>query len=333
MQLNEKDLKRKEDIEQYIINRTSITKEVSNKELNEASEIIKQLNAFIDGHLELSHNGIDRRVERLVKHFTINLIYELNSEIAFRRARKFEEENSKVPFCFDNLQDLSYIPDSLKDKIPIGRLNKKEESIFYATIHYKEKEEQFFDTDISEINGNKFEYINILDSIPTKRLNVIYIGVFDYFVRNKRLPALIDNDLKEEFSKVFLDFENKCRDKGLSYLYQSYIICSAFFEDVMRREGSDKLYMVTSAIGSRLLKDNNVDGIVYESVKVTDEPSIAIKPCAVKHHLEHKEALCCKIENNFGYGLYNVTLINKCEIVHDKLDWKEKYNAKKTNKL
>jgi hypothetical protein len=155
--LDEEDLKRKNDIEAFINNRTSITKETSIKELKEVSEIIKQLSAFMDGHLELTHDGIDRRVERLVKHFTINLIYELDSEIAFRRARKFEEEKSKIPFCFDNLQDISYIPNSLKHIIPIGRLNKKEESIFYATIRYKETEEQFFQTAISEINGNKSE--------------------------------------------------------------------------------------------------------------------------------------------------------------------------------
>jgi hypothetical protein len=168
------------------------------------------------------------------------------------------------------------------------------------------------------------EYINILDSVPTKRLYVVYIGIFDYFIRNKRFPKLIDSDYEKVFSEIFQQFKEKCIDNDLLYLYESYIICSAFFADVMGREGTDKLYMVTSAIGSRLLKSNTADGIVYESVKVTDEPSIAIKPCVVDDHLEHKEAYCFKIEDSFGYGLYNVGLINECEIICENLEWKEK---------
>lgn len=49
------------------------------------------------------------KIERLLSHFTINLIYELDSNIVFRRARKFEDENSVTPYCFDNIQELSYI--------------------------------------------------------------------------------------------------------------------------------------------------------------------------------------------------------------------------------
>ena len=143
-QLDKEDLKRKGIIEEYINNRTNIIIEKSIEELKEVSIIIKQLNNFIDGKLELSSNSIKIKIQRLIEHFTINLIYELDSNIAFRRARKFEEKTSITPYCFNELQDLSFIPDIKKSIIPLGRFNKKEESIYYASIHFEEEKEIFF---------------------------------------------------------------------------------------------------------------------------------------------------------------------------------------------
>jgi len=322
-QLNKEDLERKKIMEKYLDDRTSISNEQSIEELKEASTLIKQLNAFINESIKLSDNEIEMKIKRLISHFSINLIYELNSNIAFRRARKFEEKESITPFCFNKLQDLSYIPEDKKSIVPLGRFNKKEESRFYTTIHYAETKEQFFQTAISEIKGDTLDYINILDSIPNERLMVIYIGVFDYFLRNKKFPKFISEE-ETVFTEIFDSFKAKCVEKELLPLYESYILCSSFFSDILKRKGTKKLYKVTSVIASTLLDDENTEAIVYQSVEVTDEPSIVIKTDIVDKYITHRDAYCLKIQENLGYGIYNVEKINYCKIVDCQLNWETK---------
>lgn len=101
-------------------------------------------------------------------------------------------------------------------------------------------------------------------------------------------------------------------------------MCSSFFSDIIKRKGSGRLYKVTSVIASRLLLSETTDAIVYESVQVTDEPSIVIKTDIVDTYITHKGTYCFKVKENFGYGIYDVDLINECEIVDDKLEWEKK---------
>lgn len=318
--LNQEDLKRKKEIDDYLENRTSINIEESLEELIEVSSLIKQLNGFIDNKLELSSKEIENKIKRLISHFTINLVYKLDSKIALRRARKFTTEKTSIPFCFDNLEDMLYVPESKKSIIPLGRFNKKEESIYYASIFFKEdeNEECFFETAISEINGIELDYINILDSIPTKHLEVVYIGVFDQLARDKQLPKWID----KYYYETYLQFKEKCLEKDNRYLFESYLLSNAFFADITQRNGCDRLYEVTSIISSILLAYDNVDAIVYESVKVKNSPAIAIKPKVVDSCLVHKEVSSIRINENLGYGMYYAEPINECIIDNNNLVWK-----------
>lgn len=317
--LNEEDLERKKAIDDFLEERTLIDIEKSLEELIEVSFIIKQLSDFIDNKLELSSGDIQNRIQRLVSHFTINLIYELNSVIALRRARKFTTEKTNINFCFDNLEDMLYVPESKKSIIPLGRFNKKEESIYYASIFFKEdeNEESFFETAISEINGLVFDYVNILDSVPTKCLNVVYIGVFDQLSRNKQLPKWIDI----YYYETYLQFKKKCLERDNRYLFESYLLSNAFFAEIIQRDGNERLYKVTSIISSILLADENVDAIVYESVKVKNAPVIAIKPKIVDSSIKHREVYSVKINKNLGYGIYYTEIMNEGTIDNDSLVW------------
>ena len=323
--LSEEDIIREKSIKKTIEIRTSISVDKSIDELIEVSTLTKDLNDFIEGSLTLDDDKVYEIIKRLTSHFTLNLIIDLDSEIAFRRARKFEEEEeSKIPYCFDNIQNLSYIPESDKHIVPLGRFNKKEEAMFYTTVHLKNTKEQFFKTAISEINGTSLDYINILDSVPTKRLNTIYVGIFDYFVRNKKFPKVIEEHEKM-ISNVFYEFKDKCIDKNLIALYESYILCSSFFSDIIKRKKSGNLYKVTSTLSSILLEDTKVDALMYESVEVTYEPSMVIKPNIVDNHIEHLNAYCFKITNDLGYGIYYLEEVNSCDIVENNLIWKDKF--------
>ena len=322
IEYSEKDLERKKVIDTYIEKRTSINKEDAKKDLQEVSELVKELNSYIDGILNLSQNSIDLKIDRLLSYFSFNLAFSFPADIALRRARKFDIKDSKIQYCYDKVQDLSYIPCEFKDIIQQGRFNIKGESRYYATIHFKDSKEKFFHTAISEIDGQKYEYINILDSFPTKRLNVTYIGIFDDFVRDKIPPKYVD----EMYYTICQEFKKACtlNDKHID-IYKAFIICNAFLSDIVKRDSktSSKLYNVTSSISSHVLKDNNFEAIIYESTKVKEEPSIVIKPQVVDKYIEHREALCCKIDEIYGYGMYDITCINESRIDNDDtlLDW------------
>lgn len=320
--LNEEDIKRKKTINDFIKQRTSIDKDISRKELQEVSVIIKQLNNYIDGSLELSKNDIRLKITRLISRFTINLIYTLDSNIAFRRARKFDKEKSCTAYCFDTLQELSYIPKDKKELVPLGRFNKKEKAIYYASLHYEAIKEEFFHPALSEINAQTLDYINILDSIPMKRLNVVYIGVFDYFIRKQKRPKWID----EFYYDILKLFYNACRNKDNLDLFQSYILSNAFFADIIRRNGSERLYDVTSTVSSVLFENEQTEALVYESVKVIYAPQIAIKTDIVDKHIKHKHAMSLKITNDLGYGIYDIEKVNECTINNNSciLQWTKK---------
>lgn len=81
---------------------------------------------------------------------------------------------------------------------------------------------------------------------------------------------------------------------------------------------------MTSVIASKLLLSETTDAIVYESVQVTDEPSIVIKTDIVDTSITYKDAYSFEVKENVGYGMYGVSPIYECEIVDNKLEWEKK---------
>lgn len=105
-------------------------------------------------------------------------------------------------------------------------------SVQSLSIRYKRA---VFQTTISEINGDKLDYINILDSIPTKRLNTVTIGIFHYFIKSKKYIT----EEEKLFSDIFNYFKKRCIENNLQEFYESYILCSSFFSDIIKRKGSE----------------------------------------------------------------------------------------------
>lgn len=297
--------------------KTMITEEKSILDLQELSTMIKQLNCYIDGTIDLSLKKINFMISHFITNFTIILIYELKENIIIQRSRKFQEKNSKIPYCFDKLKKLLYVPKERQENIPLGRLNQVEQAIYYASIETDAT--PINNISLSEIDALETEYINIMSSTVKKSLNVIHIGAFDLLVRNQSLPGWVDSFYKTAFDIL----RDNCENKKLEYLFDSYIICNAFLADVLKRKGSDRLYDVTSSIAKRLLDDENTDAIIYESVQVKDAPVIAIKTHIIDNHIEHNQVTCFKIRKNLGYGLYYGDEVNKASIINDKLVWEK----------
>jgi len=76
--------------EDYFYNRANESIEKSKLDLKHLSEMIKQLNCYIDGAIDLSLNKIDSIISHFIKKFIIILIYELKENIIIQRSRKFE---------------------------------------------------------------------------------------------------------------------------------------------------------------------------------------------------------------------------------------------------
>ncbi len=313
--VKQSDKERLQVINDHVNKRTSEPIETSICGLKEISMNIKQLNSYIDGNLELSNKKIYNILTNLYSNFSLNLIYELNENIVLRRARKFEEKKASINYCFTCLKDLLSVPDEKKHIIKTGRLNKAEKSVYYASI--SDKNFNSYDVALSEVDAMETDYINILDSITTKSLNAVYIGAFNFVLKGWNLPEWIHPYYKE----VYKLFQDKCLENNNKYLFESYILCSTFFSDILRRKGHDKLYDITSMLASIIFEKNNIDAIVYESVQIEGAPVIAIKPNAVKEKVKHQDIFSFRVDTNLGYGLYYGEEVNNGNVENGQLKW------------
>ena len=100
----------------------------------------------------------------------------------------------------------------------------------------------------------------------------------------------------------------------------AYQLCDAFFADVLSREGSDRLYKVTSTLGEYFLEDSHVDGIIYTSVKAKGEPVIALSPTAVNAKVDYVKAEAITI--NRVYDSFGYKTSHQASIINNSLNWK-----------
>ena len=157
---------------------------------------------------ELFPRGLKWMFSELSFHF----IYELKENISLRRARKFEEKNSSY-YCFQNTDDLSYIQEKDSKFATLQRLSKAKEPMYYEVI--SESNFDKFDTELSEINANELDYVNILDSKTNKSLTALYIGAFDLLSRGQKFPKWIHCQIKKNY-KIFSD---ECENQKNPYLF------------------------------------------------------------------------------------------------------------------
>jgi len=278
---------------------------------NSVSIIIKQLNDFIDGVINLNEKRIAYLLEYLVGYYTITLDIPLDKGIQILRAVKFDNLEKKP--CFGEVSRLSYIPKNSKVIPSIGRLNKYGQSIFYGCVYVNENFGGY-NVAFSEVNALKNERINILKSETIAEIKVNYIGIYDYIKRESK-PYFISKEVYSYFKSVY-EYEEQIFDK---YVFVSFQLCDAFFSDILRRKESDRLYIVTSILASHFLEGDRTDGLIYTSVKAEGSPVIAIKPASVDSKVSHKKAVSFEVQENYGYAMYKANplyqgVVNGCII-------------------
>jgi len=311
----ENHIKNRQYIEELVLLKTP---EKCQEELIEASMYIEQLNDFIEDKIQLSENKIYLLLKYLYENHSLHLKYQLDKDKWLRRARKYAKEDIRVPkYCFTQTDELSVIPDDEKDIVPLGRLNKEKQPIYYCC--FSDKDFNNYDVVLSEVNAIDLDYVNYLDSITTGYLEVMHIGSLNLFMRGQKLPHWIDR----YNLKIFKLFKKSCETNNKRYLLESHQLCSAFFADILSRKDHRNLYKVTSTLANIIFENEQVDAIIYESVQVKGAPVIAIKPKALAEKVKHEKVASLRVEANLGYGIYYTDAINRGTVDGNILNWND----------
>jgi hypothetical protein len=259
---------------------------------------IEKMNLYLSANIDLPDTEINSILDKLVGHLTITLEMPL-SDINLIRARKVDQP----PFFhyYGNISELSYMANPTSTLPRLGRLNAVGTTLFYASIDNTPCDKSLRVT-LSEIEANDGDKVNVLYSSvkPKFDLNVRYIGIWDYVVKNRK-PYFL--------SQVAFDYyvaaHNEMKKKFSKNQLLAYQLCDAFFADVLSREGSDRLYKVTSILSDFFLQSGKADGILYSSVKAKGEPVIAISPSAVNAKVDHVHAKAITINQSYSYNYYD----------------------------
>ena len=289
--------------------------------LDKVHRIVTQLEAFLSGDNTLSGREI-RELVKVLTSYTIlaPISIPLTSGTTFTRARRCKTQEDKG--VFKRTTDLSYISDKT---VPIhaGRLNREQEAVYYGCIVVSDNS---IGTALSEINAEKGKCYNLLYTStkvlnsfsPTSTVNLVPIGLFDYFRREVNPPW--------QLSKTFMSINAELRKALHPAASIAMQLCDAFLADVLSRPSSsdrtDRLYSVSSKIGIECMMSPEIDGLVYPSTKLLDYPNVAIKPTSVDQYLSHKSAIAVRVHETYGYGMFRYSIYNEGTVFGEDIDWR-----------
>lgn len=286
--------------------------ECGHTNLLHSSVYISQLNAHINGTCELTKHEIESKLVYLAGCMTITLDHPIN-ELEFLRVRLCEGQN------FTNVDELSYIKKTSSKFPKAGRLNLIGQSLFYASVAVKQ-DDTALRVVLSEAQAKQLDHLNVLRShqVSETDLYLRVIGIWDQVRRNEK-PYYLNQDTFDYYTEA-----RKLMAKQFSReLIFAYELTDRFFADILSREGNERLYQVTSALGNVLLTEN-CDGVLYSSVKAKGEPVVALKPQVVNDKLVHQFATKVLIDKSFGYDYYQFRTQAKTSSIDrksGKLEW------------
>lgn len=281
--------------------------------LLDASTYTRQLNDHICGINNLSAKEIATKVDYLVGCLTLTLNIPTQG-IELLRARYCSNGN------FGNIQELSYIQNTTKFFPNLGRLNQIGQTIFYASVVLK-KDDSALGTVLSEVKAKKLDHLNVLRSHQKTDidLNLRMIGIWEY-VRRDEKPYYLSQQTFEYYKKIE-EYRNKRFNLNLTKAYE---LTERFLADILSRQGSERLYQVTSAISEVFLDDVSCDGILYSSVMAKGEPVVALKPQAVDTKISHQFITDVIVNEYYGYEFYDYKTLGKTVSINslsDELVW------------
>lgn len=273
---------------------------------DQAWDIISQLLEYIKGDKEIEKNDLYNLIKNLT-FFTTGLSFPLDENTIVSRAVKYTED---IGDYYDDVSRLSYIPIARSNLANLNRMNEANSPMFYGCLGNNANS---IGTALLEIGANKNDKINMLFSKTTQKLFVIPIGVFDYFRRDVNHPF----DLHDDYKNIYEFFKSNTNHHAMIALH----LCDAFLTDVLTREGSERLYNVTSLIAKDFFTEERLDGLIYPSVKFSGHPNIVIKPSSVDKKIEHINTSVISVKHRYEYGIYETIETHKGNIVKNNIEW------------
>lgn len=279
------------------------------KSLHYTQIMIFELKSYLSGKY-LDDHIIANHLAELFSYSTITLSIPFPN-LKMLRAREMEQRPNFV-------HEVSYIKEPSQGIPKIGRLNKDGESLFYASmVNLKKDYETALAITFIEINPKKDSKIYVLESSvrQNKTLFINCIGIWYYVEINKK-PSYLNNEIFQYYCKALKYIKSKFH----SELFEAYRMTDKFFAEILRFPKSDKLYNLTSKLASLFLKEENVDGIIYESFYVDDVPLLALKPLAVDNKCDYCNITEYKQASDISGAPIKITEAN---IVNEPLIWEK----------
>jgi len=191
----------------------------------------------------------------------------------------------------ENIRQMGYPPAS---KVGLQRCNFPEQQILYAS--------STLDTSLLEIQFTNERPCAIVTQFRLKKgknLSLLPIGELDYYRRHR----------KTRFNATDLDFQINNLVKPLGqYDRMVFDFVDAYLADFMSRvphaETERNLYEVTARIANAFLQQNDIDGLIYPSVKRQGGFNYAIKPEVFDSKFEPIEFVLTTRVQEYGYGLF-----------------------------
>lgn len=281
----------------------------SKNHLDFINKDIDLLNKFIDGYLHLNTKEIEDLLQNLVQ-YRVCLDIPLEKDRLLVRAIKIDD--AKVYPIYDDVSRVSYIPLDLKDRAALGRFNKQNEPAYYGCIFEKYDD---INVPFHEIGVKDGDYVNLLISKIKENLNMRLIGLFSYLEKN-RTPLNIH--------PIFHDIHNYYKKTHDKNLLNSIKYVDDFFRKITTKDGNERVYLITSMLGSIYLENDTTDGLIYLSVKANETQNIVIKPSSIDKKVEHVEVKISLSKNNIDASIIEAREINSGHIVNSKIQWKNK---------
>lgn len=277
-----------------------------------ASTYIKHLNGHIKASKSLTLDEIDSKVDYLAGCLSITLDQPL-TELELLRVRTCEGQQ------FKSVDDLSYIKQTTPTFPKDGRLNQMGQALFYASVAVKH-DDTALNVVLSEAGAKELDRLNVLRSHQVKGsdLNLHIIGIWDQVSQDEK-PYYLNQDTFDYYKMAREYMVQKFEPR----LLLAYELTDRFFADILSREGSERLYQVTSALSNVFLSGKS-DGVLYSSVKAKGEPVVALTPKAVDDKLEHQFATEVLVEKSFGYDFCQFKTLAKTsgiDKMSGKLEW------------
>lgn len=278
----------------------------------DVASIVEKLNDYIEGEIDLTGSDIDRSLSILGGYFSTSLHIPLDPNTQFLRARSFD-----LGYLESDVSELSYIVEAKKHFVGQGRFNSKGSPIYYGCLYFGSN--GGVNVGFAEINAVANTSVNVLRSVNTHELNVYYVGIYDLVHRDCK-PRFMSAEMFDKYREVY----NYQEQKFSPSVFLAHQICDAFFSDILRRKEHGNLYNVTSRLPKVFLKESDIDGIIYTSVKAEGSPVVAIKTKSIDTKLSHIICDTYQMLFDYGYARYEAHHTHIGSISGDNICWSPK---------